>query len=210
MKKYTKQMFTILVALLSLSLFGCFLGVPTPEEYRIPEGHYRLHADFSNGTLPASVDEEVNHIPSKFKDVPIKSELVTLEAAAMEMADYLSEWTVLDFTLNSVTKAENGIIIDWSKNSTLLAGLDDRELKKEFRFFDAVTLNWFMMDTLSSTLHDNLSVSFIYYCSDGQPLEFNNQADMDAQGLTELSADEPYKGSWYYVSGRAQGNRNEE
>jgi hypothetical protein len=206
--------FLLLVITLSLifSLSGCWLFGPAPEWTQVPEGHYRLEADFSNGVLPSNT-EGIPYKESKFLDVPInsqyydsetKSKVFTAEAyeaSAMEIAEYLSEWTGLDFTLNSAKDViDGGLVIDWSKQSTLVAGLDDREQKEDFKFDDAVSLNWFMMDTMKSTLASNLPVSSVYYCSDGQPLEFANPEDMAAQGLTELSADEPYYGSYYYVS----------
>lgn len=171
-----------------------------------------MEADFSNGVLPASVNEDDKHIPSLYKDAPIKSQFYdektkstvftkeAYEAAAMEMAAYLSEWTGLDFTLNSVSDTEAGLVVDWSKTSTLLAGLDNREQKEEFRFSDSVTLNWFMMDSLASTLHINLPGNDVFYCSEGKPLVFPNPEDMAAQGLSAMPIDEPYYGSYYYVS----------
>lgn len=211
---FSKLTVLLCVCTLMTTLSGCFDGSflwhpGTPEELRVPAGHYRLEADFSNGVLPANTDG-IPYKESKFLDVPINSlyynaetesnvcSAEAYEAAAMEIAEYLSEWTGLDFDLNRVTYYENGLLIDWSEQSTLLAGLGDREQKEDFHFDDAVSLNWFMMDTLHSTLRSNLPVSDVYYCSDGMPLEFSN--DMAARGLSALPTDEPYYGSYYYVS----------
>jgi hypothetical protein len=214
-ENFIKSALAVLLSMfVTISLGGCFLwNSVTPDEYMVPEGHYQLIADFSNGVFPANTDGTA-YTPSKFLDTPITSGYYdtetknyvytdeAIEAAVMEMAGYLSEWTGLDFTLNGVTSVPDGILIDWSKQSTLLAGLGEREMKEEFSFSDAVSLNWFMMDSLKSTIESNLSViSIVYYCSEGEPLEFINAEDMAAQGLSSLSADEQYYGSAYYVSG---------
>jgi|GEM_PF-2529693 len=203
-------------------LNGCWLfNSSTPEDYIVPAGYYQLQADFSNGVASGlSADDNPDPVRVESKNVPIKSEFYDAEskskvftekaqtAAIMEIADYLTEWTGLDFTLNGVSFVEHGVVVDWSKNSTLLAGLDDREQKDDFRFFDAVGLNWFMMDSLKGTIKNNMQSSFVYYCSDGEPLKFSNQEDMESQGLTPLSADEQYYGSHYYVSQNAK-NQND-
>jgi hypothetical protein len=186
----------------------CFLWHSgTPEEYRVPDGYYHLLADFSNGSLEGPLKSNDVPIKSRFYDSESGEKVFTEEAmteAAMEIAEYLSGWTGLDFTLNGVTGVENGVLVDWAKNSTLVAGLDSREQKEEFRFFDAVSLNWFMLDTLRNTLMDNLQYSFVYYCSDGNPLTFPNAEDMASQGLSILPIDEPYYGSFYYVTGAGE------
>ncbi|MDR2502318.1 MAG: hypothetical protein LBC78_03610 [Oscillospiraceae bacterium] len=214
MRRFIKPTLAASLAVLAaVSLGGCLPWHPgTPDEYMVPEGHYRLVADFSNGVLPANT-EGIPRTPSKFLHKPITCEYYdpatknyvyadeAIHGAVMEMAGYLSEWTGLDFTLNGVTSAPDGVLIDWSKQSTLLAGLGDREMKAEFSFSDGVSLNWFMMDSLKSTVESNLPVvSFVYYCSEGAPLEFINPEDMADQGLRSLSADEQYWGSAYYVS----------
>jgi hypothetical protein len=66
--------------------------------------------------------------------------------------------------------------------------------------FDAVSLNWFMMDSLAETLKQNMDVTTVYYSADGGPVTFTNPEDMASQGLPELSVDQPYEGSAFFVS----------
>ena len=67
-----KAMPYIITVLLGFTLCSCFLwNSATPEEYRVPEGYYRLQADFSNGALDGRLE---------FLDVPIKSSYYDPEA----------------------------------------------------------------------------------------------------------------------------------
>lgn len=205
MKTLCKTLFLFFLALsLTFSFSGCFVwNSGTPEKSHASIEEYRLIADFSNGFLDGEMKFLDKPITCGYYDKGKKENVYTeeaYEAAAVEIADYLSEWVGLDFTLNNAKVVENGILIDWSEQSTLLAGLDDREQKRDFTFYDAVSLNWFMMDSLAATLIENLPINAVYYCCNGQALEFTNPEDMAAQGLTELSADKQYYGSYYYVS----------
>lgn len=204
----------LLSVLLLLSLGGCRVWHPgTPEEFKIPEGHYRLVADFSNGSL----DGELS-----FLDVPIKGRFYdhesqtndysreAVEEAVLELAEHLSAWTGLDFTLNSAADLEGGILVDWSAESTLLSALNNRQQNEEFQFHDAVSLNLFMMDTLHHTLVSNLPASYVYYCSEGQPLQFINEEDMAAYGISQLPVDEPYYGSYAYGLGNQEDSEESE
>ena len=177
-------LFAVLTFSIPLVFSGCFLwNAPTPEWVRVPEGHYRLHTNFANGVLPANT-EGIPYKEPKYLDVPIKSQyydwesktnVFTVEAyhaAAAEIADYLSDWTGLDFTINDFSEASIGVIVDWSKESTLLSGLHGREQKEDFLFSDDASLYWFMMDSLASTLTENLPYSYVYYCAEGKQLVF--------------------------------------
>jgi hypothetical protein len=127
---------------------------------------------------------------------------------AFTMAEGLSEWTGLNFALNGVTlnSDDDSVTVDWSKDSTLIAGLGDGPQKDEFRMADAVSLNWFMMDSMAMTLKKNLDyVTAVYYRSDGKPITFTNPEDMAAQGLPELPIDQSYEGSAFFVSHAGNG-----
>ncbi len=124
----------------------------------------------------------------------------TVDGAILSAAEGLSEWTGLDFALNSVTVVDNAAIVDWSVNSTLVAGLDDREQKEEFFFFDVVSLNWFMMDSMAATIKANFPIDTVYYTMDGgSELAFSSPEDMASQGLPVLPVDQPYEGSAFFV-----------
>jgi hypothetical protein len=185
----TKQVLPILLILV-ISLCVCGVSAQTPE------GVFNLIlcADFSNGSSAGTVEE--NPIA-----LPFESEPAAPSQIAFALADGLKEWTGLDFNVNDVSfPDEESIIVDWSKDSTLIAGLDEREFKEGFRFDDAVSLNWFMMDSLATTLKRNMEVTTVYYQSEGQPLTFTNPEDMAGQGLPVLPIDQPYEGSVFFVS----------
>lgn len=154
-----------------------------------------LYADFSGGESDGEVKEKVITLP--LENEPYSQSLI-----AFILADELSKWTGLDFKLNDVFFSDcESIQVDWSKDATLIAGLDDREFKEDFRFHDAVSLNWFMMDSLATTLKNNMVESRnVYYLSDKKPITFPNPEDMAAEGLPELPIDQPYEGSAFFVS----------
>lgn len=114
---------------------------------------------------------------------------------AEELSDELSELVGLDFTITT-SKTDEGLIVDWAADSTLIAGLDGREQKKDFYFFDNVSLSWFMMDSLCRTLTENLHVENIYYTMDGgKELEIN-----ELYPVNKIPSDTPYMGSDFYFS----------
>jgi hypothetical protein len=151
-----------------------------------------LYADFSAGSTEDTVLTETITLP--VEPTPMSRWVI-----ADILTAGLSEWTGLDFSLNDVMFEERGIIIDWSADSTLISGLGDREMKPEFHFYDAVSLNWFMMDSLAETFKEAFEETTIYYCSNGEPIAFTNPEDMTSQGLPELPMDKPYEGSAFYA-----------
>lgn len=156
-------------------------------------------ADFTAG----NPDVETHGLV-KNKTIEIDSEPVI-----EDLADALSEWTGLDFSLIGAHIEGNNAYVDWSVNSTLVHGLDGREQKEDFYFFDAVSLNWFMMDSLSRTIKENLPVETVYYSMEGgDELVFPNPEDMAAQGLPSLPTDQPYEGSAFFMA-HAEGKGDE-
>lgn len=130
-------------------------------------------------------------------DFPCEGEL-TVEL----LAQGLTELSGLDFFVADASPVEDGIVIEWAADSTLIAGLDDREQKDEFHMYDVESLSWFMMDSLYATVKENLAVENVYYTVNG------------GEGLTlpedvlvsELPADIPYMGSpFYYAHAGVQG-----
>ena len=127
------------------------------------------------------------------KEYPI--EYTGAKKTAEELAHELSELTGLDFIITA-SKADDGWIVDWAADSTLVAGLDDREQKEEFFFFDQDSLCWFMMDSLWRTLTENLDAENIYYTMDGgQELVFE-----ELYSVNEFPYDIPYMGSEFYYA----------
>lgn len=127
------------------------------------------------------------------KEYPI--EYTGEKKTAEELADELSELTGLDFTITAA-KTDDGWSVDWAADSTLVAGLDDREQKEEFHFFDSDSLNWFMMDSLWRTLTENLNAENIYYTMDGgKELTFEWLSPVNS-----FPSDIPYMGSDFYFA----------
>lgn len=127
------------------------------------------------------------------KEYPI--EYTGAKKTAEELAHELSKLTGLDFFI-TVSKADDGWIVDWTADSTLVAGLDGREQKKEFFMNDQDSLRWFMMDSLWRTLSENLDAENIYYTMDGgQELAFD-----ELNPVNEFPSDIPYLGLEFYFA----------
>lgn len=150
-----------------------------------------IYADFSAGNPET---EKNNLIRSKTVDMVSPPDIKAL-------ADALSEWSGLDFSLADARIDGNRAYVDWSADSTLVAGLGERVQKEDFRFYDAVSLNWFMMDSLARTIKENLQIEEVCYSMDGgKELAFQNPDDMAAAGLASLPTDQPYEGSAIFAS----------
>jgi hypothetical protein len=159
---------------------------PAPDEQPADEVPFTLYADFTAGYTGDDLPELIQ----------TKEDTTTEPLDAFFLADQLSQWSGLDFTLNRAEISGEEAWIDWDASSTLVAGLDDREQKEDFHFFDAESLNWFMMDSLARTLAANLPINQVYYSQGGgDALTF---AEMT--GLTSLPVNEPYEGSAFYVA----------
>ena len=127
------------------------------------------------------------------REYPI--EYTGAKKTAEELAQELTGLTGLDFAITA-SKADDGWIVDWAADSTLVAGLDDRKQKEEFHFFDQDSLSWFMMDSLCRTLTENLNAENIYYTMDGgKELVFR-----ELYPVNEFPSDIPYMGSQFYFA----------
>ena len=191
MRNMRKWMTGLLAAAMLLSVAACSGGEQaTTETESSGKGESNgqeitLVADFSSGSEQA---EEFDLIQRETRTVE--------EATPGAMAQALSEWSGLDFTLNSAAVEEGAVTVDWAADSTLVAGLDDREQKEEFSFHDIDSLRWFMMDSLYSTLTANLGEVEVYYTMDGgQDLSFD-----ELYPVNLFPADTPYLGSPFYFA----------
>jgi hypothetical protein len=158
---------------------------PTPVEEPANEIPFTLYADFTAGYTWGDVSEPLQ----------TKAETTTQPVDAFLLAERLSQWSGLDFTLNSAELDGEEIRIDWDAASTLVAGLDRRDQKEDFFFIEAESMNWFMMDSLARTLTENLPVHTVYYSADG-----GNALILEMQGLRTLPVNEPYAGSAFYIA----------
>ena len=132
-------------------------------------------------------DEDVREYPIEYSGA---------KKTAEELARELSDLTGMDFTITA-SKTDDGLIVDWAADSTLIAGRDDREQKEDFRFYDYDSMSWFMMDSLWRTLTENLDAENIYYTMDGgQELVLENLSS----SINTFPSDVPYMGSGFYAA----------
>ncbi|MDR1961124.1 MAG: hypothetical protein LBQ16_02445 [Gracilibacteraceae bacterium] len=160
-------------------LFGCAAQTPAVD----PVQTAYIYADFSFGVPGAEEKDAIRRYEFSYTG---KLSLETL-------INELNRLTGLSFIVAGGVDA--GVArVDWQTDSTLVAGLDDRAQKDEFHFYDAESLNWFMMDTLWRTITSGLGVTEVYYSMDGgEPLK-------PFGSLRQCPADVPYMGSVYYQS----------
>ncbi len=142
-----------------------------------------LVADFSYGVS----DEEW------LKEYPF--EYTGSEKTVFALAEELSALTGLDFSV-SAYENDDGIVIDWQADSTLVGGLDDREQKEEFFFYDVDTLSWFMLDSLWRTVTDNMGVENVYYTMNGG----GELTLPEISHVNVFPSDIPYMGSVFYFA----------
>lgn len=150
----------------------------------------------SSQSAPESTQTDVLYAVFSAEDIreyPI--EYTGNRKTAEELADELSKLTGLDFNITA-GKTDDGWIVDWAADSTLIAGRDDREQKEEFFFFDHDTLSWFMMDSLWHTLTENLDAENIYYTMDGG----KELTLKEVSPVNEFPSDIPYMGSDFYFA----------
>lgn len=152
-------------------------------ESEISDHAATLVADFSCGG-----EIQVKNYPFEYQG----------ELSAMDLATGLSELTGLDFKITAETVGD-GIRIDWSSDSTLIAGLGDREPKEEFELSDVNSLEWFMMDSMYRTVKENLGVENVYYTGNGgKELYLADLTPVDT-----IAKDAPFMGSTYYAGQNA-------
>jgi hypothetical protein len=192
--KKPKQAITLVfcVTLLLLSLAACNTAPATPGTTTpgaIEPGEalaVTLVADFRNG----SSELDQREIPWEYEG--------DLDIATLATA--LSDATGLDFFVDGKIEGDKAFVA-WLNTSTLVAGLDDREQNEDFFFYDATSLNWFMLDSLAGTIKKNIpEIKEVYYSGeDGEPLVCSNPEDMAAQGLV-LPVDQYYESSAFFLA----------
>ncbi len=146
-----------------------------------------LYADLSQGASDAA---SVKDYPFEYTGKELTPEILAAELSTLMGLDYKI----------TAQKCDDGYIIDWAADSTLIAGLDDREQKEEFFCFDISSLRWMMMDSLYATLKGNFEVENIYYTMDGgKTLEFADK-EIYPQTAAIFPSDIPYMGSPFYFA----------
>lgn len=98
----------------------------------------------------------------------------------------LSGWTGLRFRISCETDEAAGTIrINWLPDSSFATGQIPDGLREEFTFTDAETMRWFMLNSLTGSILENLGDYAVYYTVDGK--------DIAETGLSaSLSSDKAY------------------
>lgn len=175
----------VLLSVLMLLLAACHGAEEGSGQSGRAEVEATIYADFSGGSETAQEDGLIRSMT-----------MTVTEMTGQTLAECLSQWTGLDFTLNSAVVDGTTAHVDWAPDSTLIAGLDDREQKEDFFFFDEESLRCFMLDSLWRTLTENLDVTEVYYTMDGgEKLTLVGLNPVDT-----FPAEEPYKGSAFYFN----------
>lgn len=171
-------------------------GLSSSEEATTPKPADLSKPAETSQSAPESTQTDILYAvfgAEDIKEYPI--EYTGTQKTAEELAAELSKLTGLDFNITA-SKADDGLIVDWAADSTLVAGLDDREQKEEFFFFDQDSLRWFMMDSLWRTLTENLNAENIYYIMDGgKELAFE-----ELYPVSVFPSYVPYIGSEFYFA----------
>ena len=116
----------VLLSVLMLLLSACHGAEEGSGQSGKAEVEATIYADFSGGSETAQEDGLIRSMT-----------MTVTEVTGQTLAECLSQWTGLDFTLNSAVVDGTTVHADWSPDSTLIAGLDDREQKEDFFFFGA-------------------------------------------------------------------------
>lgn len=153
------------------------------SEPDIADNAATLVADFSCGG-----EVQVKNYPFEYQG----------ELSATDLAMGLTDLTGLDFKITAEVVGD-GIRIDWSSDSSLIAGLGDRKPNEGFELTDVNTLEWFMMDSMYRTLKENLGVENVYYTANGgKELYLADLTPVDT-----IAKDAPFMGSTYYADQNA-------
>ncbi|MDR0433725.1 MAG: hypothetical protein LBH21_01515 [Gracilibacteraceae bacterium] len=166
----------ILAFCLAAGLPGCAYSPPANETAYI-------YADFTCANPAADEKSAVRQYEINYAG----------ELTPALLTGALSDLTGLDFFCTAEV-SPGAVRVDWNGVSTLIVGLDDRPQKDDFRFEDADSLNWFMMDSLYRTLRANFADCEVYYTMlGGKPL-------ITAGAGQKFPVDEPYRGGVYYLN----------
>lgn len=106
----------------------------------------------------------------------------------------LEEVTNLYFAVECSIDEDGNIWVDWDETSSLFTGSSDNQAE-EFAFYDNVSFNWFMMDSLWTTLVKNYNAEVYYTMKGGLPLylEYHDP-------IQTIPNDIPYQGSSFYYA----------
>ncbi|MDR1442479.1 MAG: hypothetical protein LBJ02_08875 [Bifidobacteriaceae bacterium] len=120
-----------------------------------------------------------------------------------ELAEALSGLTGLEFAIayQNGDSAES-FMIGWLGESSLITGQPPEPQDEEFRFFDADSLRWFMLDSLRATLMANFGdgIEVYYLSAEAGPLVLDGLVP-----VSEFPDDMAYQGSPFYFT--HSGNR---
>lgn len=169
-----KKIISVLLVLIMITAGACSCGSSDKKTATI-------YTDISGGNQSDTVQFVKEH-----------SYEYSGELTVEKLAGALTEITGLKFTVSS-EKVSDGIKIDWSSSSSLIAGPGDVQ-KPEYFFYESTSLMWFMLDSLYKTVTENLGIEKVYYSVNGEASYVNP----DLYYISELPADSEYMGSVFY------------
>ncbi len=183
------------IVILATGLAGC---KETPVEDSSSESSSISSGESDNSDISEAqlythkIIVDLTYTSNEVRDITIENDKkeMTVEDYALE----LSKHSGLDFFVTARQEGKD-IYVDWAKNSTLIAGLDDRPQKEDFfHFYDFYSLAWFMMDSLWQTILKNYDAENVYYTMDGgKELEI-----ADISTYADFPVDSPYMGYRFY------------
>jgi len=95
----------------------------------------------------------------------------------LDIADALSELTGLNFDISyEIDPANNAVIIDWLETSSLATGQPPEVQDEDYFFFDVVSLRWFMLNSMYTSIRENLGDMDVFYSVNGGDM---NELELD-------------------------------
>ncbi len=132
----------------------------TPASSQSPENEEKTAILYTAFSLGGTDGSEYNVTQHDFK---YKGDL-TIE----KLAEGLTELTGYDFSIEVLSVGEGSAAIEWKKDSALaIAGSGMIEPKEGFMIMEITQINWFLLDSLYTTVSENLGITEIYYQAEG-------------------------------------------
>lgn len=153
-----KTLAVLVAAALALALWGCAAKKnPAP-----------------GGTTNNAVQNDTGTIYAVFNKKDVRENAFSYPQNActpLTVAQALTAWTGLQFSISFEFDAQgNCYRVDWKADSSLATGQPPEQQKEDFRFYDADTLRWFMLNSLCRSIRENLEHTDVYYSLNGADL----------------------------------------
>ena len=95
----------------------------------------------------------------------------------IDIADALSDLTGLNFKMDyEIDPANNTVTVDWAETSSLATGQPPEIQDEDYFFFDVVSLRWFMLNSMCTSIRENLGDMDVFYSVNGGDM---NELELD-------------------------------